>query len=265
MARITKSERREREERASRLRQARAEAGFRSSAAAAKRFGWNENTYKAHERNQNGFGLADARKYALAFGKQLGWLNFAIGDDELRVVPIGEEFPPDPSPDERPSLGSETGARGMPPQSVALLDVTAGMGGGGLTVIFDGVPGKRGMTFAAEHVRDYWRLPTEILSSLGARPGDVVFIPVQGDSMGETLREGDYVLVDTRHRLPSPDGIYALGDDFGGIVVKRIELTGVGEERRIRIISDNPKHVPKERGLEEVNIIGRVLRRFGPV
>lgn len=84
--------------------------------------------------------------------------------------------------------------------------------------------------------------------------------------MATTLIEGDFVLVDIRHRLPSPDGLYALGDEFGGIIVKRLEVaSGRDDETIVRVISDNPRHAAKERPLSELNIVGRVLRKFGNV
>lgn len=170
------------------------------------------------------------------------------------------------NPDEPPTIGSETGRRGIPKDTLAQIDVTGGMGGGGLTIVSDGVPGKHGMTFAAEHVRDYWRLPPALLTGMGMRPHDTIVLPVQGDSMIPTLNEGDFVFVDTRHRLPSPDGLYALTDEFGGIVVKRLEVAGRREDEvLVHVISDNERHPPKERMLSEVQIIGRVVRRFGVI
>lgn len=186
---------------------------------------------------------------------------------ELRRLPPGFEFDQDSTTEETPTIGSETGRRGIPDDGIAQIDVTGGMGGGGVSIVNPGVPGKHGMTFAAEHVRDYWRLPVEVLMALGLRAGDIAIIPVQGDSMTSTLTEGDFVFVDTRHRLPSPDGIYALTDEFGGVVVKRLEIASGprDDDVMIRIISDNPKHAPKERPLSDINIMGRVVRRFGVV
>lgn len=171
------------------------------------------------------------------------------------------------NPDEPLTIGSETGRRGIPKDATAQLDVTAGMGAGGMTIISPGVPGQSGMTFAAEHVRDYWRLPPHMLTGMGLRPHDIVIIPVQGDSMLPTLNEGDCVFVDTRHRLPSPDGIYALTDEFGGIVVKRLEVLGRQEDDvLVHVISDNAeRHPAKKRTLSEIQIIGRVVRRFGVI
>lgn len=90
-------ERKEREERASRLVQARKAASYSSAVAAAKAFGWNENRYKAHEAGRNGFGIADARAYAEAFGTTLEWLNFgsdtADSAPELRLVAPSQALP----------------------------------------------------------------------------------------------------------------------------------------------------------------------------
>lgn len=194
------------------------------------------------------------------------WSYFGLPLEDLYTA-LGAPTPEQPT-DETATIGSETGVRGLPENSVPQIDVTAGMGAGGLTIVHEGVPNRHGMTFAAEHVRDYWRLPDEVIGGLGLRSSDVVMIPVQGDSMTETLIEGDYVLVDTRHRQPSPDGIYALGDEFGGVIVKRLEVARYArddEDAVIRVISDNPKHAPKERPLAELRIIGRVVRRFGIV
>lgn len=188
-----------------------------------------------------------------------------------RELTYSDEDPAQPEPidpDAPATIGEHTGRRGIPLDASAQLDVTAGMGGGGLTLISEGVPGRSGMTFAAEHVSDYWRLPTPILASLGgAKATDIVFIPVQGDSMLPTLSEGDVVVVDTRHRWPSPDGIYALNDAFGGIVVKRLEVVSrPGEEvQRVDVISDNERHPRKTWSIEDLRIVGRVMRKFGNV
>lgn len=54
------AERREREERAERLKMARRNAGLAGPKAVAERFGFNENVYKAHESGRNGFSSAQA-------------------------------------------------------------------------------------------------------------------------------------------------------------------------------------------------------------
>lgn len=83
----------EREERAKRLVMARKNAGFAGPKAIVDRFGWNPNVYKAHESGRNGFGIADAKKYAKAFKVNLNWLQFGIGDaldPEERPVSVAD-------------------------------------------------------------------------------------------------------------------------------------------------------------------------------
>ena len=171
--------------------------------------------------------------------------------------------------DEAMTQGEVTGVRGIPDGSSPQIDVTAGMGGGGITIISEGVPGKHGMTFAAENISDWWRIPPAILTAMGTnmKPTDITFVPVQGDSMAPTLIEGDVVVVDTRHRWPSPDGLYALNDAFGGVIVKRLEVTTKpgDDDQLVDVISDNPRHVRQTWGVTDLRIVGRVLRKFGHV
>lgn len=70
----------EREKRAARLVKARKDAGYKGPTSVCDRFGWNINNYKAHEQGRNGFGLADAKAYAKAFGVSLAWLNNGVGE-----------------------------------------------------------------------------------------------------------------------------------------------------------------------------------------
>ena len=86
-------------------------------------------------------------------------------------------------------------------------------------------------------------------------------IRVQGDSMEETLHDGDEVMVDLgdgQARLR--DGIYVLRMD-GALNVKRLAIEPQG--RRVSVLSDNPAY-PSWRGLERrtIDIVGRV-RWFG--
>lgn len=188
--------------------------------------------------------------------------------DKVAKLKLVDSFDPDDSDhttDETLTFGSETGFRGAPEGTSPQIDITGGLGAGGLSIVNEGVPGHKGMTFAAEAVSDYWRLPPAVYTSLGLHPQDTVFIPVQGDSMYPTLEEGDVVVVDTRHRWPSPDGIYAILDEIGGLVVKRLEVAQENGENVIRIISDNTRHRIKEKRPDDVFIVGRVLRRFGVI
>jgi hypothetical protein len=98
------SEKQEREKRAARLLKARQAAKLGGARKLAARFGWNENTYKAHEAGRNGFGVADAKAYARAFDVSLPWLYFNIGsmtdpfvdtsEIQREVIDLFEALPP---------------------------------------------------------------------------------------------------------------------------------------------------------------------------
>lgn len=142
------------------------------------------------------------------------------------------------------------------------IDLVAGMGGGGLSIMEN--TSHNGITFHKEVVRDHWRLPDWMLSRMGVSAHHVAAFPSKGDSMLPTIDDGDVVFVDTRHRVPSPPGIYALADEFGGVVIKRLEVTSrPGDEViTVQISSDNPRHATRELTLDEIQIVGRFIGRF---
>ena len=163
-------------------------------------------------------------------------------------------------PDRVPTISGHAGVRGLPPGSSPEVDATLGLGGGGITTVVS--PGE-GIEWSAEVIKDWWRLPDWFTSALGVPSDKIAMFRTQGDSMTPTILHGDVVLIDTRHRVPSPPGIYALGDEFGGIILKRLEVTSrPGEEPIIvKVSSDNERHGEYERTVEELWIAGRYLAR----
>lgn len=145
---------------------------------------------------------------------------------------------------------------------ISEIDLVAGLGGGGIAAIE--ASSNNGITFAKEVVRDYWRLPDWMLSRLGVQAPHIACFPSRGDSMQPTIIDGDVVFIDTRHRVPSPPGIYALADEFGGVILKRLEVVSRPNDETItiHISSDNPKHRSRELTLPEVEILGRYIGRF---
>jgi SOS-response transcriptional repressor LexA len=142
------------------------------------------------------------------------------------------------------------------------IDVTGGLGGGGISI--SDMTAENGISFHSEAIRDFWRLPDWMLNRFNARPQHIKAFPTRGDSMSPTIADGDVVFVDTRHRVPSPPGIYVLADEFGGVVVKRLEVISRPSDETItvRISSDNQLHRDRELTLDEVHIIGRYVGRF---
>lgn len=68
---------------ASRLKEARAEAGYETATDAARAFGWNENTYRSNENGQRGPGRKSAIKYARAFRVSVDWLLTGRGSKRV--------------------------------------------------------------------------------------------------------------------------------------------------------------------------------------
>lgn len=74
-----------------RLQKARARAGFEDATAAARAYGWNENTYRSHENGMRGLRSDPARRYARAFRTSAAWLltgEGSIDNADLEAVPI---------------------------------------------------------------------------------------------------------------------------------------------------------------------------------
>lgn len=137
------------------------------------------------------------------------------------------------------------------------LDIHAGMGGGG-------VPAEEmrqiigSETYGADAVRDYWSFPTHALRALGLDPQHADIVQGVGNSMEPDIRSGDWGVVDRRHRVPSPAGIYALWDGFN-VVFKSLQIVPNTDPVRVRIISRNETYSTDELTIDEVAIIGRVV------
>ncbi len=145
---------------------------------------------------------------------------------------------------------------GPAPGEIPELDLRAGMGGGGVPAREMRKEGKyadpvksEGWVFPANYVRD--QLHT---SSAG-----LLVLDTSGDSMAPTILSGERVIVDTVHKTPTPDGLYAIRDTFGAIVVKRLQVVRGSKPTRVKIISDNPNHSNEDSPLSDLQVVGKVL------
>lgn len=148
----------------------------------------------------------------------------------------------------------EKPAAARPLNGIVEIDVRAGMGGGGT---LEGREVRQAGNYADPVKDEAWHFPAQFMrEEVRAPQSRVIVIETQGDSMAPTISSGDRVVVDTGHMVPSPDGIYALRDRYGYIVVKRLQTMRGG---KIRVISDNKAHDSEDFGSEEIAIVGRVL------
>lgn len=127
---------------------------------------------------------------------------------------------------------------------VGVYDVRAAAGAGAF--VEDGSPTTYQL-FRDQFLRRITPAPLSALS--------VIF--VTGDSMWDTLHEGDTILVDRTERSVSKDGIYVLRVDHG-LIVKRCSyrLPGGG----VIVSSDNAKYPTQVvENPEDLDVLGRVV------
>lgn len=88
-------------------------------------------------------------------------------------------------------------------------------------------------------------------------PRNMSLIRVKGDSMEPTFYSGDLVLVDhSKNYLDPQGGVYAISID-NHIMIKRLQI--LYPERKIKVISDNPKYESFIVNPDELIINGKVI------
>lgn len=103
-----------------------------------------------------------------------------------------------------------------------------------------------------------FRFARSWLRGQGLDPRQLSAIMVDGDSMEQTLRDGDEILVDTVPR-PLRDGVHVVRVD-GALLVKRLET---GHPGRIVLKSDNLAYDPIALDPADVTVVGRVVWKGG--
>lgn len=114
-------------------------------------------------------------------------------------------------------------------------------------------------TFAVDGEPDGFHvLPLQWLKSVTrARLNDLCVIQVSGDSMWDTLHNGDNVLVDRSRKTVARPGIYVLEAD-GELIVKRVQKDL--ETGHVKVISDNPKYPEMTvKDEDRLRVVGRVV------
>ncbi len=107
---------------------------------------------------------------------------------------------------------------------------------------------------------DTFRFSRRWLTEQGLDGAQLSAITVEGDSMEPLLRDGDEILVDRSPR-PFRDGVHVvrLGET---LMVKRVASAGAG---RLALLSQNLAYPPVEAGVDEVEIVGRVVWKGGRI
>jgi transcriptional regulator with XRE-family HTH domain len=145
---------------------------------------------------------------------------------------------------------------GPPRGQIPELDTRAGLGGGGVPAREVRKEGRHTDPLKAEG----WVFPASFVrEQLHSAPAQLLVLDTSGDSMAPTILSGERVVVDTGHKTPTPDGLYAIRDTFGSIVVKRLQVMRNTKPTKVKIISDNPNHNNEETPLGDLEVVGKVL------
>jgi phage repressor protein C with HTH and peptisase S24 domain len=108
-----------------------------------------------------------------------------------------------------------------------------------------------------------WIFPSSFVNNkLSTLSKQLVVVEAEGDSMAPTIMSGEKVIVDTDHKMLSPDGLYAIRDSFDKVIVRRLQLLRAAEPSRVKVISDNLKHPAEEVPLTDVEVVGKALCCF---
>ena len=219
-----------------RLKQARLDAGFLSASEFAKKHGFPEVTYRAHESGTRNFKPATARSYAKALGCAWQYLLFggaALASEELAFSREPASREPANQPDEAGDFSY-----------IKAYDLAASAGAGRLVI--------------EEEPSRYLAFRDDFLGSVShGKSDDFCVLSVSGDSMEPTLHNGDNILIDRTIQKPIDDGIYVLRYD-DSLLVKRIAIDPF--RRRLTVSSDNPHYKPfTDVEPERVAVIGRVV------
>jgi phage repressor protein C with HTH and peptisase S24 domain len=110
------------------------------------------------------------------------------------------------------------------------------------------------------------RLPVLVADDVYFQDSELAGMPVvrmRGDSMGKTLRDGDFAIIDTTQTEVAQGGIFALLDDNDSTIIMQVTPVHGSRGRRILCTYANPPYAPFELTLgTEARIIGRVAHRL---
>jgi len=119
-----------------------------------------------------------------------------------------------------------------------------------------------GRTANGEPITGEYPIHQSIIDSMGLSVSDIAIVKVRGDSMADTLWDGDVVLIHTADKTLTSDKVYAfrLGNELR---VKRFFKQIDGSWRVVSDSNDKssyPDEVVSSHNIEQLTILGRVRR-----
>ena len=107
---------------------------------------------------------------------------------------------------------------------------------------------------------EQWVFPASFVrEQLHSSVERLLVVQCEGDSMAPTIASGERVVIDTEHKTPSPDGLYAIRDPFDSVIVRRLHVLRSSKPASVKVISDNQKNPSEEISLNDIEVVGKVL------
>ncbi len=115
------------------------------------------------------------------------------------------------------------------------------------------------------HMQDD-QMPVLVTADVYFQDPELAGMPVvrmRGDSMGKTLRDGDFAIIDTTQTNVDQGGLFALLDDNDKMIIMQVTPVHGSQGKRILCTYANPRYAPFELTLgTEARIVGRVAHKF---
>lgn len=123
--------------------------------------------------------------------------------------------------------------------------------------------GAKGIATGHEVVDEWVIPPSYARHTLGARPTEIVIMPVVGHSMRPLLEPNDRVLVDVSQNVFAGDAVYVIDDGDKVLQVKTVKKVLSSQPPMFKIVSEASPEAddPPLRG-DQFRIVGRVVGRF---
>ncbi|WP_142849225.1 helix-turn-helix transcriptional regulator [Telmatospirillum sp. J64-1] len=122
-----------------------------------------------------------------------------------------------------------------------------------------------GAVIHSEQIVDHLAFKAEwVRRQLRVNPEYLLLIEAMGDSMEDTISDGDLLLVNTQEPRIKDNAIYAISVN-GDLIVKRVQRRLDGT---IMVMSDNPRYRPEEvppHTADQLRVIGQVVWHGGLV
>jgi hypothetical protein len=96
-------------------------------------------------------------------------------------------------------------------------------------------------------------------SQIAPLTGDQAVVMMRGDSMGDTLRRGDFALIDTTQTEIAGGGVFAILEENRSLIIYQVEASGPG---RIRCTPRDRQNISASGGESGIPPLGRHHRLF---